>query len=1203
MKLVKKISLVVKKSYIVVIFLIIAILGYLTLSQSETSEISKFEKKYNQALNTLDTWQKETTNLKHAEFLRFFQEKDVSAWIYAQGNLVGWSNNKYPEPDKDVVKKIKNSELSYISNGWYLLKQWSKNDTTYVIQLPIYINYTFWNDLIQSHFSSFFRGIRHLKLIPPSDSKSTSCIYLNDTELCLPYTYQSKFNEDDSFQWLIPLLFYGLSFLLFFGARKIILLYLKNSWIKIIFILFSTFFIWLLLHVIYSFTVWSGLLIKQPNFFAWSIRIPSLADLLNILISVLWLVGLLFSWFKSYLETQRENILSILIAFVLSMAMWFILALVYAYLPDFFLNSNWYWNFKDLTTFNPIQIWFFLPVLLVSTILFLIIMGGWIFSQKAKLTNRSFWFLFVLSGLIVYVVINPLFYVSDFLMLGGAITVASAIYRYIKPEKLRNTLLLFFALLFFSVITVMSLRNVYHEKLKQNLKILSLYLSSGRDHLAEYLLEETIRELDQKQELIRKDKAYVYESLIRVFNKGYLSNFSSQIIVCSSQDKVLIRPFNDECNCWDYFNNRIDSSGILVKPGIYFFTESNRGYYLVNFPLYQGSDTLQVYVELLPLMLEKTQDYPNLLLDKNSDVMVIPSFISYGVYHNHELTYSKGQFPFLFKMDSSFPGLRPEEFMESETHYFLKIVTDYGAELLLVGDKMSFNNVWTAFSFVFLLYAFYVLSIVIFFRGFTFFSIRETGLSARFQRILLWFILLSFTVSVFFSVQNILRISSRKNMELLHEKGQNFKIEIESMLSSDSTLFFSERLTSFILAQGYKNYMDINVYSKNGMLISTTRPELYERNLLTPYMNPVAFSLLKENTTPFIIQREKIEKLGYYSAYYPLYNRNYHLMGFLHVPYFTREQQFNEELFSYISSMVNLYLVIIFLGVILAYVLTAPVLKPLNLIKNSMKDIRLSGINEKIKWEGKDEIAELIQAYNHMVDELALKARQLAESERELAWRDMARQVAHEIKNPLTPMKLSTQYIWKLWLERDKDFAQKFESYIKTIQKQIDSLDSIASSFSSLGKLVNPDLSQKTSIHDLAAEIKTLFLSELYDLHVEVPNTDCWIVGDYQHWRQVLINLVKNAVQALVEYRRGVITMTVTSYEEYVMISIQDNGIGMTRDEMSRIFQPNFTTKTSGSGLGLAIVKTIVEMYGGSITFESEPGKGSCFTLVLKKYA
>jgi len=483
------------------------------------------------------------------------------------------------------------------------------------------------------------------------------------------------------------------------------------------------------------------------------------------------------------------------------------------------------------------------------------------------------------------------------------------------------------------------------------------------------------------------------------------------------------------------------------------------------------------------------------------------------------------------------------------------------------------------------------------------FLAHEKSLSFRVQQVLLWFIVFTFAISVVFSIQNLLKYGQRKNKEMLLEKASSLVFDLENRISGDTSLFYDlSWLGSYLLNYAYQHMMEMNIFGKNGMLLATTRPELYDRFLVSSWINPKAYFALEHKHEPYVLLREKIERLHFYSAYFPVRGNDMHILGYVQVPYFTREQQYNDELFSYLSSMVNIYLLILFFALLLAYLLTYHITRPLNMIKERMKTIRLSGSNEKIAWDGSDEISELIKTYNAMVDELALKAQQLALSEREFAWREMARQVAHEIKNPITPMKLSTQYILKAWQNQDEDFDEKFDRYIKTMQMQIESLNNIASSFSTLGKLMQPDFTEKTRLKELFQDVQTLFSSNEFSFEVELPEDDYEVIGHYQHIRQVLINLVKNGIQAFVPHRMGKIIVGAHVLENNMIeIYVRDNGSGISEKAKSKIFHPNFTTKTSGSGLGLAISKAIVEMYGGEISFCSVSGEGTTFYFKLKK--
>jgi nitrogen fixation/metabolism regulation signal transduction histidine kinase len=259
------------------------------------------------------------------------------------------------------------------------------------------------------------------------------------------------------------------------------------------------------------------------------------------------------------------------------------------------------------------------------------------------------------------------------------------------------------------------------------------------------------------------------------------------------------------------------------------------------------------------------------------------------------------------------------------------------------------------------------------------------------------------------------------------------------------------------------------------------------------------------------------------------------------------------------------------------------------------------GKNEKIHYANKDEIGGLVQEYNRMVDELAMSVELLAKSERESAWREMARQIAHEIKNPLTPMRLSIQQLQRTWNDKTENRDEYIKKFTNTLIEQIDNLAAIAIEFSDFAKM---PLAQNVKI-DMVQMI-----DRLLNLYKDVPHDirfihddikELYIMADQEQIRRVLINLVNNSIQAIPAQRKGQISIILNQTENKAIIKVKDNGSGIEPEIQNRLFQPNFTTKSAGSGLGLAIVKNIIEQAGGKIYFESQPDVGSEFIIELER--
>jgi nitrogen fixation/metabolism regulation signal transduction histidine kinase len=234
-----------------------------------------------------------------------------------------------------------------------------------------------------------------------------------------------------------------------------------------------------------------------------------------------------------------------------------------------------------------------------------------------------------------------------------------------------------------------------------------------------------------------------------------------------------------------------------------------------------------------------------------------------------------------------------------------------------------------------------------------------------------------------------------------------------------------------------------------------------------------------------------------------------------------------------------------------------------------------------------------------MIDKLAESAEQLARSERESAWREMARQVAHEIKNPLTPMKLSIQHLFKSYRENAPDWHKRLESTTRTLIFQIDSLSDIATAFSDFAKLPQAHI-EKIDLTATLLEVMRLF-KDLPSIQI-VFNQDReprWIMADEKQLTRLFVNLIKNAVQAIPTGRDGVISIILTRVDQFYRVEIADNGSGMAPEEQIKVFSPNFTTKSGGMGLGLAMARNIVTSLGGEITFKSHLNEGTSFYVEL----
>jgi two-component system nitrogen regulation sensor histidine kinase NtrY len=306
------------------------------------------------------------------------------------------------------------------------------------------------------------------------------------------------------------------------------------------------------------------------------------------------------------------------------------------------------------------------------------------------------------------------------------------------------------------------------------------------------------------------------------------------------------------------------------------------------------------------------------------------------------------------------------------------------------------------------------------------------------------------------------------------------------------------------------------------------------------------------------------------------------------------------ELKSFLREISTGYIVLFSLAALLAFLLSKNITKPLDIITRRIRKTKLGQYNEPIEWQGKDEVGELVKEYNRMLAQLESSALKLAQNERESAWREMAQQVAHEIKNPLTPMKLRMQQLVRTWKENPEGFDERLKSFSESMIEQIDALTRIANEFSNFAKMPKPVFAE-TNLSELLEKVVALYAEKeniRLTLHF-IGDMNYTVFIDKDQIIRVLNNLITNAIQAIPHDRAGNVSVTLRRGSDSTIIRVSDNGTGISSNNRKHIFVPNFTTKSTGTGLGLAMVKTIVQQNNGQVFFWSKENKGASFFVKL----
>ncbi|MFN0034310.1 MAG: ATP-binding protein [Saprospiraceae bacterium] len=424
---------------------------------------------------------------------------------------------------------------------------------------------------------------------------------------------------------------------------------------------------------------------------------------------------------------------------------------------------------------------------------------------------------------------------------------------------------------------------------------------------------------------------------------------------------------------------------------------------------------------------------------------------------------------------------------------------------------------------------------------------------------------------------------------------------LNSALSGDS---LRQALPRSLATMSASLGMDAQLFDPSGNMVFTTQQELVQLGVLPSKMNPAALAFLKKNPQSERAEAEQSAGLPYFTQYRSLQNGRGELLGFLAVPYPETTGNAGAEVSDFIGMLASLYVFLLLIAFGVTFLLARSITRPVSLLSEKVQELRLEDKNEPLAYAGdsEDEISQLIGQYNRMVGKLESSKVQLVKLEREGAWREMARQVAHDIKNPLTTMKLSMQQ-----LERLSGSPEQAAAYLrKAITRLIEQIDSLAQIASEFSMFANLDIKSKNdvvinevveSVHDLFSEQKQVALS------LTLPEERFHILGDKNHLIRVFNNLVINAIQAIPSDRQGQIKVSLSRVGNLSVIQISDNGGGIPPEIRDRVFEPNFTTKTSGSGLGLAICKKIIEAHDGDIRFETRDNEGTDFFVEIPMVA
>lgn len=1145
-----------------------------------------------------------------------FSENGIEILVYKNDSLRFWTSNIFSAPF--VMKGYSFATDMVISgSGYYLVKQQRVRNFTIIALQLIRYNYKYSNEYLPSGFFKKFSAPHNANIVLQEGSSN---ILSPAGKFLFSLTYEQPFELALWLQYLVFTL-YITSFLCLVSALLTMYKWLmpefKHKWI-----LFPAFVLdVIILRVILFYSRFPDDLYQfqlfNPVFFASSDILPSLGDFL---INSLLGAQLAFLAYK-YLPLRSKrvsNSLNYKKVFLAGSIL--ILIVLYNLLTEtitgLVLNSSVSFRFENILSLPIIShVGMLIIAGLVLGFLFLFELVGkhlrnWnIGSKQFAITAGSGLTLFML-----YLYSTNSF---EIITLAFLLALIAILFFHIHSKTFftfRLSRIVTLVIILASLATYL-VNKAENEREHAKRRLLATHLSDARDNLAEYYFGDAAANMkDDKilSEILNSNSSDSSTTVIANYIQdkyfsGYWSKYLIQITVCRDDKKLSIKPGNIVTSCEKYFDDKI---GQFMRPvsvaGLYFLKQSVDAMYYLGKVTLKPNDTvnakdINIFVEISSNDIWKGLGYPELLFDtKNTKADNLNGY-SYAFYNKSDLVKNVGKYSFDIDNRQIMAQNTDNGFFNFNGYSHFLFRVDANTVIIISKEATRLPDLISPFSYLFLLLLVMLLLINWLEGSWINWTIGIYTFRLRLQLIMISTIVISAMVLVTVSLLFINKLNINKNNEILNEKLNSVLIDVESRYGTFPTFATvpREELSDLLLNLSNTYFTDINIYNPDGFLLASSRDQIFREGMIAEQISPYSAKLLMVDKRSFFIERENIGSYSFLSAYTPVRNFDNHLLGYLNLPYFAKQEEIRREISGLISAFANIYIIMIAITVLLALLMARYITKPLQQIGNQFSRVKIGNKNAKIDWTRKDEIGSLVEEYNRMIDKMEQSAELLARSERESAWRLMARQVAHEIKNPLTPIKLSMQLLLRAWDDKAPDWDIRLKRFSQTLIMQIDTLSSIATEFSDFAQMPEPQI-QQFDIIPIVQQSVSLFRDQSdCEIFFETKVQECVIKADPNQILRVFNNLIKNALQAIPDNRQGLIMIKLAINGNSCDIRFEDNGTGIATDQQTRIFSPNFTTKTAGMGLGLAMVKNIIDNSAGSIRFETSPGKGTTFFVLL----
>ena len=1117
-----------------------------------------------------------------------FRKKEGTALIYhvyQNDSLKYWSSNNMPVP-RLASLSFPAEGLVHLKNGWYYTSLAQHQGHIVAVSFLVKQRYRYQNEYLRNHMakeitpSFFLLTLDEQQGQPVINSRGDYCFSLSNS------IHDSKTKSTTT-------LFLGLVSL---GFLFLSIVKLKNKPVKQVSLI--TFFS--LTYLLSIFSQHSSDFFSA-QLFAYNQFIPNIFSVF-VMFSALGLI-LISSDVKQFVSKKTP----LVIQFFLIISFWW---LVEGTIPFVLKNSSipvGLNNLFELELLSYLIIIFYVLLFLAYNSFFKSVFVGVVKDRGSKAV--SFLFLAcVFSMLIEVIVFN-----NTSLSIGLPLFLTATCVLFFNKNAFKQRLLRsVFSTMFLSTALVSQITVNNTVKDLKTRGVLAKKVLNERDRELEIKYKAMTQEMEvvpfllntsrRKQENLTPSRfSYVLE---HKFFKGFWEGYECSFNFYNSDQKGIVLRENMSFADWEKLIDKYGKASEICS-NVYFIPSSKNGFNYVIKQLVRTnkSSPSVLFIGLKSKLIPEEIGFPRLLISNKAHTLDYLKKYSIAKYKEGKLFKSFGSYSYPVNLSTYSENISSSMVFEGQSHYILR-----GAQknAVVLSKKQPQGLAFlTPYAYVFCLMGIVRLLFLLPYRNSIEREKKAVSLAFKIQAILVSMVVLSLFLFGAGSGLFVKNQYKNYNNRVINEKLQSISEELKNKIAkmdrfdiAKDGVFLEKTLNK--LSRVFLT--DVNIYDVDGFLVSSSRQQIFNLGLLSKQINANAYESLKTREKEHFSQQENIGKLTYTSSYMPVYNKELKTLGYINLQHFGQQEDYESQIQGFLVAIINVFMFLLAISIILSLVISNWLTQPLQFLQDSLSKLRLGERNKKIAYVTNDEIGSIVRLYNEKIEELERAADQLTRTERESAWREMAKQVAHEIKNPLTPMKLSVQHLLRSYdVEDPKGSLEKIKKVVGGIIEQIDGLARIANEFSNFARMPEP---QKEP-HDLVQLIKKTVVvfqgNQKYELEFITSFKQKTMSIDKDQMIQVLNNLIKNSIQSFHNRGSGTIKILLEKNKNKngVAISVVDDGFGIDSENKKRVFIPRFTTKSNGSGIGLSLVKQIIENHGGEVSFSSKEGQGSIFSFSL----